>query len=147
MDLELIGEAWNEALAETADRAGVETWKIEEVFAYGGCDVLAVQLHDRLGLPLGQATEGDGFHHAFAWLGEHHCLDALGVRRREVVEAVWNEDGQECALDDIDVDELREWARTTYARPFEDRYAPVLVETFASRIAGLLPAHQHSMST
>lgn len=146
MDLERITEAWDEALAEAADRAGVSVWRIEDVFAYGGCDILAVHLHDRLGLPLGQATEGDGFHHAFAWLGGDHCLDALGIRTRQQVETRWKED-DDCFLTDIDVDELRIHGKSTSPRSFENRYAPVIVDAFASRIAGLLNDHQHSMST
>jgi hypothetical protein len=145
MDLERIGMAWDEAVEKTACLAGVERWRLEEVFAYGCCDVLAVELHERLGLPLGQATEGEGFCHAFAWLGDEHCLDALGIRRREVVLAVWNEDDQTCVLIDVDAAELREW-RASRPRPFEQEYAPILAEEFAQATRELLVPYQHSMS-
>jgi hypothetical protein len=141
-----IARAWDESIERTALLAGVERCRLEEVFAYGCCDVLAVELNERLGLPLGQATEGEGFCHAFAWLGDDHCLDALGVRRREVVEAVWNEDDQTCTLVDVDAAELREW-RSSRPRPFEQKFAPILAEEFAWAASELLPDHQHSMST
>ncbi|WP_327210405.1 hypothetical protein [Rhizobium leguminosarum] len=146
MDLERIGMAWDEAVEKTACLAGVERWQLEEAFAYGCCDVLAVELHERLGLPLGQATEGEGFCHAFAWIGDEHCLDALGVRGRDVVAAVWNEDDQGCVLLDVEAAELREW-RSAHPRPFEQEYAPILAEAFAWASRGLLPDHQHSIST
>lgn len=62
------------------------------------------------------------------------------------VAGAWNEDDQGCVLLDVEAAELREW-RSAHPRPFEQEYAPILAEAFAWASRGLLPDHQHSIST
>lgn len=92
MDVVEIGRHWHQELDRIVSESGMERWRIEEAFAYGGCAVLALEMASHRGLGLCVVGEPGSFAHAFCDLGNGYGMDIWGVRSFQEILAMWKDD-------------------------------------------------------
>lgn len=97
-----IQEAWNASLDAMASTSGLPRWRIDEIFAYGACSILARTLAEHTGLDIGIVTAGGGYAHAFVMIDGDHVLDVFGVRPVAAVLAAWREDDEGASIRGVD---------------------------------------------
>lgn len=83
-----------EGLDDTPEATEVPSWKIEEQYAYGDCDILALALHRKYGLPIRAVVfidEEDGEEgYSHVWVSyQGKALDIWGVRSEAEIEQAW----------------------------------------------------------
>jgi hypothetical protein len=64
-------------------------WQIEEQYAYGDCDILAIGLHIKLKLPLRAVVDGDKYSHVWVSPSPNTALDIWGERPEKEIYQAW----------------------------------------------------------
>lgn len=106
-DLKALDDAWDTAIDDVAQSLSIERWRIEEAFAYGACQNLALKLNEAFGIPIFIATSEDSYAHAFCAVSAEKALDIWGVRSFAEIQSVWSEDAEDTELREVTADALK----------------------------------------
>lgn len=67
-------------------------WEIEEQYAYGDCDILALALHRKFNLPIKAVVSNDSTY-SHVWVDKDgKALDIWGLRPEQEIKTAWIDD-------------------------------------------------------
>jgi hypothetical protein len=107
MEPDVIHQHWSSTLDDLAKETGLERWRIEEAFGYGGCALLAIEIAEHRGLPISVVGTAEIYSHAFCVVGPGYGLDIWGVRSFQEILAMWIDDDPEYVIRSVTFDELK----------------------------------------
>ncbi|MBY3433383.1 hypothetical protein HFN89_04305 [Rhizobium laguerreae] len=123
MDPAEVGRCWSATIDEISSETGIERWRIEEAFAYGGCAPLAIAVAEHRGLPISVVGTDGSYNHAFCVIGPGYALDILGIRSFQEIMVMHVGDDPESRIRAVTPDELREMGGSHL--PFEFAEMPM----------------------